>query len=111
MRQWEIYDFPYPSPAQAHPFVILSIDEIADNPAYEMVNALMCVTVRGDYQPKRNDVRLDESDGLDWRTVVRCHFMHTLDKASFRARRGSVTLERRRNIARKINDCFKLAGL
>lgn len=48
MKQWEIYNFPYPSPEQLHPFVILSIDQIADNPAYDAVNGLMCVSVRGD---------------------------------------------------------------
>ena len=45
MKQWEIYDFPYPSPAQAHPFVILSPTVLAESGLYEQVNALMCVSL------------------------------------------------------------------
>ena len=112
MKQWEIFDFPYPSPAQPHPFVILSINAITENPDYANVNALLCVSVRGDYKLKGNDVWLDQSDGLDGPTVVRCHVMFLLEKSAFiGARRGSVSLARRREIAKKMNLCFGLQGI
>lgn len=111
MRQWQIVDFPFPNEAQPHPFVILSPDEIAGNADHVTVNALMCVTVRGDYQLKARDVRLDQGDGLDWPTVVRCHFIFALSKDAFHGSRGIVSRERRRQIARTVQACFEFAGL
>ena len=63
MKQWEIYSFPFPAAEQPHPFVIFSVDEIAANPDYFEVNALKCVSVRGDYKLKKSDVWLDSSEG------------------------------------------------
>lgn len=110
MRQWEIYDFPYPSAGQPHPFVILSPTVMAESGQYEQVNALMCVSLRGKDQPKLRDVRLNGSDGLDGPTLVRCHFIFTLAKSSFGRRRGAVTVARRREISRTLAKCFEFAG-
>jgi hypothetical protein len=112
MRQWEILYFPFPSQAEPHPFVILSVDEIALNPQYLEVNALKCVSVRGAYRLKPNDVWLDQSEGLGGPTVVRCHVMFLLRKGRLpRNRGGAVSVVRRREIARKVNACFKLSGI
>lgn len=110
MRQWEIYDFPYPSAGQPHPFVILSPTVMAESGQYDQVNALMCVSLRGKDQPKLRDVRLNGSDGLDGPTLVRCHFIFTLAKSSFGRRRGAVTVARRREISRTLAKCFEFAG-
>ena len=106
MRQWEIRDFPFPSPAQPHPFVVISPDLIAANDDITQANALLCVSVRGDYKPKPRDVRLNGSDGLDGPTVVRCHFVHGLAKEHFGPVRGLVTAVRRRAIVKTINLSF-----
>ena len=110
MKQWEIYDFPYPSPEQAHPFVILSPTVLAESGQYEQVNALMCVSLRGKDQPKLRDVRLNGSDGLDGPPLVRCHFVFTLPKSAFGRKRGDVSAVRRREIPRTLGKCFGFAG-
>ena len=51
---------------------------------------------------------LDENDGLDWKTAVRCHQFVLVRKANLRAHRGSVSERRRREIARKIVEVFRL---
>ncbi len=110
MRQWEIYDFPYPSPEQPHPFVILSPTVLAESEQYAQVNALMCVSLRAKDQPKLRDVRLNGSDGLDGPTLVRCHFVFTLPKLEFGRKRGEVSLIRRREITKTLGKCFQLPG-
>jgi mRNA-degrading endonuclease toxin of MazEF toxin-antitoxin module len=51
---------------------------------------------------------LDETDGLDWKTMVRCDKIHLLPKARFDDRKGRVTEERRYLIARKIVEVLRL---
>jgi hypothetical protein len=51
---------------------------------------------------------LDEADGLDWKTMVRCDKIYLLPKAQFDDRKGSVTEERRHLIARKIVEVLRL---
>jgi hypothetical protein len=51
---------------------------------------------------------LDEADGLDWKTMVRCDRIHLLPKAQFDDKKGSVTAERRHLIARKIVETLRL---
>jgi len=110
MKQWEIDDFPYPSPAQPHPFVVLSPTVLVESEQYAQVNALMCVSLRGKDQPKLRDVRLNGTDGLDGPTLVRCHFIFTLSKTSFGRKRGEVSPLRRREIAKTLGKCFQFPG-
>jgi len=51
---------------------------------------------------------LDEADGLDWKTMVRCDKIHLLPKARFDDQKGSVTEDRRTLIARKIVEVLRL---
>ena len=111
MKQWEIYDFPYPSEDQPHPFVILSPTVLAEHKDYKEVNALMCVSLRGGTQPKPRDVRLNGSDGLDGPTLVRCHFIHTFEKSKFRRKRGTVSIARQRAIGKTLALVFNLTGV
>lgn len=60
---------------------------------------------------KENEVVLDQADGLDWKTLCRCDLLFALPKAALTNRRGSVTMERRREIALKIIQGLAIAGL
>lgn len=101
MKQWEIHLFPF-SEEQPHPAVILSNDERCANPAFQTVNALLCTSVRLNREPKPFEALLDESDGLDWKTAVRCDVVYLLKKDAFREYRGKVGAARRKEISRKI---------
>ncbi len=107
MRQWEIVMLPF-SREKRHPAVIISNDEICQNPDIEDVNALICTSARLNRVPKLNEEALDESDGLDWKTAVRCDRIYLLPKAQFDDRKGNVTHERRRRIGRKMVEMFRL---
>lgn len=107
MRQWEIIMFPFGEEG-AHPAVILSNDERCQNPDINRVNALLCTSARVNRGPKTTEEVLDEADGLDWKTLVRCDLIHLLPKENFRDSRGSVSDARRRAIGRKLVEVFRL---
>lgn len=107
MRQWEIIMFPFGEEG-SHPVVILSNDERCHNPDIKRVNALLCASARVNRGLKLTEEILDETDGLDWKTVVRCDLIHLLPKEQFKERRGEVSQVRRRIIARKLIEVFRL---
>jgi hypothetical protein len=62
-------------------------------------------------EPRANEVLLDESDGLDLKTLCRCDLLFTVEKSKLGRRRGVVTLARRKEIARRIIQGLAIAGL
>ena len=107
MKQWDIWSFPFTE--GAHPVVIVSPDEICANADFREVNVLFCATHRPiNRAPKGFEVILDETDGLNWRTAVRCHKLLFVPKAILTNHLGSVSLLRRREVARKIVEVFRL---
>jgi mRNA-degrading endonuclease toxin of MazEF toxin-antitoxin module len=105
--QWDIFMFPF-SKERRYPAIILSNDEICQNDDIDALNALLCSSAKVNRQPKATEEVLDEADGLDGKTVVRCDRIHLLPKARLQDRRGSVTPDRRYLIARKIVEVFRL---
>ncbi len=93
---------------QPHPAVILSTDERCANPDHDRVNALICTSVRLNRPLKNSEAPLDESDGLDWLTAVRCDVIHFLRKELFLERRGMVSAPRRVAISRTLIHCLRL---
>src|SRR5438093_10319741 len=91
-----------------HPAVIVSNDETCQNPDIEEVNSLLCTSAKVNRGPKTTEEILDEADGLDWKTMVRCDKIHLLPKARFADQKGSVTEERRYLIARKMVEVLRL---
>lgn len=107
MNQWDIYTHPFRE--GDHPAIILSPEEICRNPDFREVNVLFAATCRPMTRPpKAHEVMLDESDGLNWKTAVRCHQIVLVPKEKLRQQRGSVSLARRREIARRIVEVFRL---
>lgn len=106
MRQWDIYLYSFQQ-EQPHPIVVLSNDEICANADIHYVNALLCTSVRPDRPIKRRETILDQADGLDWKTAVRCDFIYALNKSLFGERRGRVSDVRQIELLRKIRFCFR----
>jgi mRNA-degrading endonuclease toxin of MazEF toxin-antitoxin module len=107
VRQWEIYLFPFQAEAP-HPAVVLSDDEQCLNRDIKSVNVLICTSAKLNRGPKLHEVILNGEDGLDWKTAVRCNVIYLVPKANFREKRGTVSPARRRAIARKISEMFRL---
>jgi mRNA-degrading endonuclease toxin of MazEF toxin-antitoxin module len=107
MRQWDILMFPF-GKERRHPAVIISNEETCQNPDIEEVNALLCTSAKVSRIPKPTETTLDESDGLDWKTMVRCDRIYLLPKSRFQEAKGNVTNERRSMIARKMVEALRL---
>jgi len=99
--------FPF-SKERRHPAVIISNDETCLNLDIEEVNALLCTSAKVNRGPKTTEEVLDEADGMDWKTMVRCDRIHLLPKARFDGQKGSVSEERRYLIARKMIEVLRL---
>jgi len=99
--------FPF-SKEKRHPAVIISNDETRQNVDVEELNVLLCTSAKLNRPAKSTEEILDEADGLDWKTMVRCDRIHLLPKARFEDRKGNVTAERRHLIARKIVEVLRL---
>jgi hypothetical protein len=106
VKPWDIRLFEFETEG-AHPAIIISGIERCENPDNAVVNALLCTRARLNRAPKRNEIILDESDGLDWKTAVRCDIMYMLRKDRFGAVRGCVSRVRQRAITRKIIECLR----
>jgi mRNA-degrading endonuclease toxin of MazEF toxin-antitoxin module len=107
MKQWDVFMFPF-TKEKRHPAVIISNDETCQNGDVEEVNALLCTSAKVNRPAKPTEEVLDQADGLDWITMVRCDKIHLLPKAQFDDRKGNVTGERRHLIARKIVEVLRL---
>ncbi len=99
--------FPF-SIEKRHPAIIISNDETCQNDDIEEVNVLLCTSAKVNRPQKLTEVMVDEADGLDWKTMVRCDKVHLLSKSQFDDKKGNVTTERRHLIARKIVEIFRL---
>ena len=107
MTQWDIFMFPF-TKERRHPAVIISNEETCANEDIEEVNALICTSAQVNRGPKLTEEVLDEADGLEWKTMVRCDRIYLLPKAKFDNRVGSVTPQRRSVLARKLVEVFRL---
>jgi len=108
VKAWDIWTGDIYGP---HPVVLVSCQARIDAKAEVVV--LKCTTM----QPatartaRENETILDQADGLNWKTRCRCDLLFTVPKATLTNRRGSVSIERRRDIARKIIQGLAIAGL
>ncbi len=109
MKPWEIWQCPFPW--GDHPAVILS-NAVRVERKMEIV-ILSCRTMQpaSFRQPVETESLLDEADGLSWKTLCRCDLLYTINKSILNFKFGLVTLERRRDIARKIQQGLAIAGL
>lgn len=112
MRQWEIWTFDF-TDEDTHPVVLISNDSRIGSANLERVNVLFCTTLRRPDRTraenlKKNEVLLDEADGLDWLTICKCDAMHFVKKSNLYQRRGIVSPARRVAISRKIVETFQL---
>lgn len=108
MKAWDIYTGDVFGP---HPCVLISCQARID--AKPQVVVLKCTTMQPHQQrlPKDNETVLDQADGLNWKTLCRCDLLFTVEKSSLKDCRGQVSVERRRDIARKVVQGLAIAGL
>jgi mRNA-degrading endonuclease toxin of MazEF toxin-antitoxin module len=108
MKPWDIYTWDFPG-AGPHPAVILGTEQRVAQKA--KLNVLLCSTQRASRPAKLDEVLLNGADGLDWETLCKCDLIFAVPKEQLISRRGSVTRERRRQIAERIIRSLGIAGL
>jgi mRNA-degrading endonuclease toxin of MazEF toxin-antitoxin module len=108
MNPWDIYTWEFPG-ADAHPAVVLGTEtRLANKPK---VNVLFCSSRRAARKAEALEVILDAADGLDWETLCKCDLVFAVPKEQLTRKRGSVSSERRRQIAVRVIRGVGLAGL
>jgi hypothetical protein len=109
VRAWEIWTGPVFGP---HPELSVSAQARIDRKQALVV--LKGVTMRPG-QPFKVDTfqaTLNQENGLETQTRFDCDLLYTLEKKGLAQRRGEVaSLERRRDISRKITQGLAIAGL
>ena len=101
MNAWEIWSYQPSGWPEAHPAVIVSApSRVANKPE---LNILMCSSKPATRPALPNEVILDANDGLSWPTLCKCDLIHLVNKDELTGRRGTVTIERRRQIIATIN--------
>lgn len=107
MKPWEIWDSPL---FGGHPCVIVSNARRVELKSRVVV--LKCTTLRPGQPFKTHalNTTLDTEDGLQTETVCECDLFYTVDKSDLKNRRGEVSWERQRDIARKMIQGLCIAG-
>ena len=99
MKAWEIWTYAFPG-AGEHPAVIISHPQRVERK--QVVEILLCASLRSGASAAPHEVVLNSADGLDWKTLCRCDLIYSVPRDDLRTRRGVVSVERRREIVRKI---------
>jgi mRNA-degrading endonuclease toxin of MazEF toxin-antitoxin module len=109
IQPWDVVDYPFAW--GTHPAVVVSNSARCGRKPEVVI--LACRTMRPETfrEAAENEMLLDESDGLDWKTLCRCDLLFTVAKACFTRRRGTVGVERRREIGRRIVQGLAISGL
>jgi hypothetical protein len=108
MSPWDIYMWEFPG-VDAHPAVLLGTEaRLANKPK---LNVLFCSSKRAARVPEALEIILDRADGLDWETLCKCDLIFAVPKEELTRKRGSVTKERRRQIAERVIRALGFAGL
>ena len=63
---------------------------------------LDCSSQRARRAPLEHEVLLDQADGLDWETLCKCDCIYAVPRAELKALKGTVAVERRRQIVRAV---------
>jgi mRNA-degrading endonuclease toxin of MazEF toxin-antitoxin module len=105
--QFEIWDCDFPEKG-LHPAVLISHPDRCARA--QVLNVLFCTSLRQSRQPYPFEVALDVEDGLSWESLCDCSILWSVKTAMLVAKRGHVTLERRRAIREKVRDLLRLSA-
>ncbi len=105
--QFEIWDCDFEHKG-LHPAVLISHPDRCAGAAW--LNVLYCTSQRQSRPPYPFEVMLDTEDGLNWESFCDCSILWSVAASRLKARRGQVTLERRRAIREKVRNMFRLAA-
>lgn len=85
-----------------HPAVVLSHEGRLTNPKIERINVLAGTKKQAGETARDHHVILNGADGLEFLTLVDCSFLYVVRKTSILRSSGTVALESRNAIQRKV---------
>ena len=85
-----------------HPGVVLSHEDLLEDPKFQRINVVVGSKKPPAASPAPRQVMLNGADGLEFLTAVDCDLVLVARKSAILRRVGSVGLERRREIQRKV---------
>jgi mRNA-degrading endonuclease toxin of MazEF toxin-antitoxin module len=109
-HQWDVVKLRIdPKDRDEHFAVVISPDEVAADAKKPRVNVLYCTSLKPADTVGTHEVRLNGAEGLERASVASCLHFYTIGKDKVTSVAGRVGVERRRQIARKIVACYRLA--
>jgi hypothetical protein len=109
MHQWDIVRVRiHPRDREPHPAVVLSCEEDCQDPRFLRVNVLYGSKKPPAAAAEPWQVLLNGADGLEFQTAIDCGIFYLVEKANCSSPVGTVGIERRRAIGRKINEVLRL---
>jgi mRNA-degrading endonuclease toxin of MazEF toxin-antitoxin module len=106
--QFDVWRYHFQDKGGEHPVVLISHPDICARSA--VVNVMFCTSQRQSRRPYPHEVMLNGEDGMDWETFCDCSCLYAVKSSALFAKRGHVTLERRRQIRAHIQSIFLLNG-
>jgi hypothetical protein len=85
-----------------HPAVVLSSDDVMTDAKQQRFNVLTGSKKHPTESARNHHVILDNSDGLEFLTLVDCSLVYVARKSSVLRSSGSVTVHRRQQIQRTV---------
>jgi hypothetical protein len=109
MHQWDVVRVRInPKDRDAHPAVVISCEEDCQDSEFLRVNVLYGSKKPPAAATQPWQVLLNGADGLDFRTAIDCGVFYLVEKNACSPAIGSVCLERRRAIGRKMIEILRL---
>ncbi|MBI4663767.1 MAG: type II toxin-antitoxin system PemK/MazF family toxin [Verrucomicrobia bacterium] len=97
-----------PTDKDEHPAIVLSRAEACSDPRRQTVNVLYGTTRRPAEGVPLLAVQLNGADGVECATIFDCAQIYVVSKAKISGVIGRVTVERRRQVSRKIVEAYRL---
>jgi len=111
LRQWDVVKVRInPNDRDEHPAIILSPQEMLDNPGFKRINVLYGSTKRPGDTTRPGIVLIDEADGCEHATKVTCSFIHVVAKVKITSLLGHVSGPRMRRIRQEVVATLRFFG-
>lgn len=109
LRQWDIVRVRInPEDRDEHPAILFSPDELCTDIRKTKLNALYGSSRRPGDALRPQEVQLNGADGLERPTVFGCAYLFGVDRRKITGVIGRVSIERRRQIGRKLVATFRI---
>ena len=109
LRRWDIvFVRADDRDSTGHPGVVLSAEDLLQDPKALRINVLMGSKKSPAYPAEPRHILLNGADGLEFLTLIDCSLVVVARKASVLRLAGTVSLERRKEMQRKVRACLGL---